>query len=56
MRKNIIYSLRAAIYQTGEGDPELRELKKIMIVELERAERKLLQDYIRTVPDIEEIK
>lgn len=56
MRKNIIYSLRAAIYQTGEGDPELRELKKIMIAELERAERKLLQDYIRTVPDIEEIK
>ncbi|KAK1393574.1 hypothetical protein POM88_012630 [Heracleum sosnowskyi] len=56
MRKNNIYSLRAAIYQTGESDPELREIKKIMIAELERAERKLLQDYIRTVPDIEEIK
>ena len=56
MRKNNIYALRAAIYQTGENDPELRELKKIMVAELERAERRLLMDYIRTVPDIEEIK
>ncbi|KAK1361759.1 hypothetical protein POM88_046233 [Heracleum sosnowskyi] len=55
MRKNSIYALRAAIYQTGESDPELRELKKTMIAELERAERRLLMDYIRTVPDIEEI-
>ncbi|KAK1359863.1 hypothetical protein POM88_044337 [Heracleum sosnowskyi] len=56
MRKNIIYSLRAAIYQTGEGDPELKELKEIMVEELEKAERRLLIDYLRTVPDIEEIK
>ncbi|KAK1360238.1 hypothetical protein POM88_044712 [Heracleum sosnowskyi] len=56
MRKNSIYSLRAAIYQTGESDPELRELKKVMIEELERAERRLLMDYLRTVPDIQEIK
>ncbi|KAK1355749.1 hypothetical protein POM88_049005 [Heracleum sosnowskyi] len=56
MRRNNIYSLRAAIYQTGESDPELKELKEIMIAELERAERRLLTDYIRTVPDIEEIK
>ncbi|KAK1394883.1 hypothetical protein POM88_013939 [Heracleum sosnowskyi] len=56
MRRNSIYSLRAAIYQTGESDPELKELKEIMIAELERAERRLLTDYIRTVPDIQEIK
>ncbi|KAK1404787.1 hypothetical protein POM88_004392 [Heracleum sosnowskyi] len=56
MRKNSIYSLRAAIYQTGESDPELRELKKVMVEELERAERRLLIDYLRTVPDIQEIK
>ncbi|KAK1401537.1 hypothetical protein POM88_001142 [Heracleum sosnowskyi] len=56
MRKNSIYSLRAAIYQTGEGDPEYKELKEIMIAELERAERRLLTDYLRTVPDIQEIK
>ncbi|KAK1365514.1 hypothetical protein POM88_041075 [Heracleum sosnowskyi] len=56
MDKNSIYSLRAAIYQTGEFDPELKEVKKIMVEELERAEKKLLSDYIRTVPDIQEIK
>ncbi|KAK1360497.1 hypothetical protein POM88_044971 [Heracleum sosnowskyi] len=56
MRKNSIYFLRAAIYQTGESDPELRELKKVMVEELERAERRLLMDYLRTVPDIQEIK
>ncbi|KAK1390407.1 hypothetical protein POM88_018585 [Heracleum sosnowskyi] len=56
MRKNNIYSLRAAIYQTGESDPELKELKEIMVEELEKAERRLLIDYLRTVPDIEEIK
>ncbi|KAK1360837.1 hypothetical protein POM88_045311 [Heracleum sosnowskyi] len=56
MKKNIIYSLRAAIYQTGEGDQEYKELKEIMIAELENAERRLLIDYLRTVPDIEEVK
>ncbi|KAK1399123.1 hypothetical protein POM88_008986 [Heracleum sosnowskyi] len=56
MKKNSIYSLRAAIYQTGEGDPEYKELKEIMITELENAERRLLIDYLRTVPDIEEVK
>ncbi|KAK1394103.1 hypothetical protein POM88_013159 [Heracleum sosnowskyi] len=56
MRKKNIYSLRAAIYQTGESDPELKELKGIMVDELEKAERRLLIDYLRTVPDIEEIK
>jgi hypothetical protein len=56
MNKNIIYSLRAAIYQIGEGEPELKELKKDMIAELDRAENRLLSDYVRTVPDIQEIK
>ncbi|KAK1382120.1 hypothetical protein POM88_019855 [Heracleum sosnowskyi] len=56
MHKNSIYSLRAAIYQTGESDPELKELKEVMTAELERAERRLLTDYIRTVPEIQEIK
>ncbi|KAK1379492.1 hypothetical protein POM88_026236 [Heracleum sosnowskyi] len=56
MKKNSIYSLRAAIYQTGEGDSEYKELKEIMITELENAERRLLIDYLRTVPDIEEVK
>ncbi|KAK1397218.1 hypothetical protein POM88_007081 [Heracleum sosnowskyi] len=56
MDKNSIYSLRAAIYQIGEDEPEMKELKKIMIAELNRAEKKLLSDYIRTVPDIQEIK
>ena len=56
MNKNSIYSLRAVIYQTGEKDPELKKLKEIMTAELERAERRLLTDYLKTVPDIEEIK
>ncbi|KAK1401154.1 hypothetical protein POM88_000759 [Heracleum sosnowskyi] len=56
MRRNSIYSLRAAIYQTGESDSELKELKEIMVDELEKAERRLLIDYLRTVPDIQEIK
>ncbi|KAK1363787.1 hypothetical protein POM88_039348 [Heracleum sosnowskyi] len=56
MKKNSIYSLRAAIYQTGEGDPEYKELKEIMIAELENAERRLLIDYLRTVPDVQEVK
>ncbi|KAK1369898.1 hypothetical protein POM88_035990 [Heracleum sosnowskyi] len=39
-----------------ESDPELKELKKILVAELERAERRLRMDYIKNVPDIEEIK
>ncbi|KAK1383103.1 hypothetical protein POM88_020838 [Heracleum sosnowskyi] len=34
MRKNSIYSFRAAIYQTGESDSELRELKKKKLVDI----------------------
>ncbi|KAK1379200.1 hypothetical protein POM88_025944 [Heracleum sosnowskyi] len=56
MNKNSIYSLRAAIYQIGEDEPELKELKKDMIAELDRAEKRLLSDYVRTVPDIQEIQ
>ncbi|KAK1354735.1 hypothetical protein POM88_047991 [Heracleum sosnowskyi] len=56
MNKNSIYSLRASIYQIGEDESELKELKKDMIAELDRAERKLMSDYIRTVPDIQEIQ
>ena len=56
MSKNSIYSLRAAIYQTGESTPEMKEVKQAMIEELERAERELLVDYLRTMPDLEEIK
>ena len=56
MRRNSIYSLRAAIYQTGEDDPELKELKGVMIDELEKAERNLLISYLRTTFDLVEIK
>jgi hypothetical protein len=56
MKKNKIYSLRSAIYQTDESVPELKEIKKVMQIELENAERKLLIDYLRTTPDVEEIK
>ena len=57
MRKNSIYSLRASIYQTGEDDLELKELKGVMIDELEKAERNLLISYLRTTTfDLVEIK
>lgn len=56
MKKNKIYSLRSAIYQTGEDDPKLKEIKKIMQTELENAERRLLIDYLITTPHVEEIK
>jgi hypothetical protein len=56
MRKNKIYSLRSAIYQTDEDDPELKGIRKIMQIELENAERRLLIDYLRTTPDVEEVK
>ena len=48
MRRNSIYDLRAAIYQTGESDPELKKIKDQMIVELEYAEEKILNDYLKT--------
>ena len=40
--------LRAAIYQTGVSDPELREIKRQMITVLEEAEKELLREYLKT--------
>ena len=48
MKRNSISDLRAAIYQTGEDDPELKKIKEQMIAELEKAEEKLLEDYLKT--------
>ncbi|KAL1826576.1 hypothetical protein ACET3Z_004988 [Daucus carota] len=48
LKKNKIYDLRAAIYQTGVSDPELREIKRQMITVLEEAERELLRGYLQT--------
>ncbi|KAL6500615.1 hypothetical protein OROHE_025412 [Orobanche hederae] len=52
MKRNKINDLRAAIYQTGEFDPELMQIRKEMIAELEAAERQLLKDYLRTIFDV----
>ena len=54
MRRNNIYDLRAAIYQTGEYDPELKRVKEQMIAELENAEKKLLKDYLKTAAECHE--
>ncbi|KAK1370003.1 hypothetical protein POM88_036095 [Heracleum sosnowskyi] len=56
MKRNSARFKTALGIKTGESDPELKELKEIMVDELEKAERRLLIDYLRTVPDIEEIK
>ena len=56
MRRNKIYSLRSAIYQIGEDYPKLKEIKQIMQMELEKAEKRLLIDYLKSTPDVEEIK
>ncbi|KAL1818288.1 hypothetical protein ACET3Z_013157 [Daucus carota] len=48
LKKNKIYDLRAAIYQTGVSDPELREIKRQMITVLEEAEKELLRGYLKT--------
>ena len=48
MKKNKIYDLRAAIYQIGVSDPELREIKRQMITVLEEAEKELLRGYLKT--------
>ena len=48
MRRNKIYDLRAAIYQTGVSVPELREIKRQMITVLEEAEKELLRGYLKT--------
>jgi len=56
MRRNKIYDLRAAIYQTGVSDPELREIKRQMITALAEAERELLREYLKTANGVYEAK
>ena len=56
IRKAKINDLRAAIFQTGEDTTELINAKRRMVNELEYAERTLLKNYLRTTPDIQEIK
>ncbi|KAL8088889.1 hypothetical protein AgCh_038595 [Apium graveolens] len=51
-----INDLRYAIFQTGEDTAELKDAKRRMIDELRYAERCLLKNYLRTTPDIEEIR
>ena len=55
MKRNSISDLRAAIYQTGENDPELKKIKEQMIAELENAEEKLLNDYLKTTFEFQKI-
>ena len=56
MKRNSIYSLRAAIYQIGDDSKEKRELKQVMIDELERAENSLLVSYLRSTFGLTEVK
>uniref|UniRef100_A0A175YLU9 Uncharacterized protein n=1 Tax=Daucus carota subsp. sativus TaxID=79200 RepID=A0A175YLU9_DAUCS len=56
LRRNKIHDLRAAIYQTGVSDPELREIKRQMITVLEEAERELLRGYLKTANGVYEAK
>ncbi|KAL8116595.1 hypothetical protein AgCh_022941 [Apium graveolens] len=56
LRKAKITDLRYAIFQTGEDTAELKDAKRRMIDELRYDERCLLKNYLRTTPDIEEIR
>ncbi|KAL8134537.1 hypothetical protein AgCh_009526 [Apium graveolens] len=56
LRKAKINDLRAAIFQTGEDTAELKGVKRRMIDELRYAEKCLLKNYLRTTPDIREIR
>ena len=56
MKRNKIYDLRAAIYQTGVSDPELREIKRQMIAALAEAEKELLREYLKTANGVYEVK
>ena len=53
MKKNKINHLRAAIYQINGADPELKKIKEAMEIELEKAEKRLLIDYLRTTSGIQ---
>ncbi|KAL8154923.1 hypothetical protein AgCh_000327 [Apium graveolens] len=56
IRKAKINDLRAAILQTDEDTAELKNAKRRTVNELEYAERCLLKNYLRTTPDIIEIR
>ena len=56
IKKARINDLRAAIFQIGEDTAELKNAKRRMIDELRYAERCLLKNYLRTTPDIREIR
>ncbi|KAL8134364.1 hypothetical protein AgCh_009403 [Apium graveolens] len=56
IRKAKINDLRAAIFQIGEDTAELKGAKRRMIDELRYAERCLLKNYLKTTPDIREIR
>ncbi|KAL8088519.1 hypothetical protein AgCh_038341 [Apium graveolens] len=56
IRKAKINDLRVAIFQIGEDNAELKDAKRRMIDELRYAERCLLKNYLRTTPDIREIR
>ena len=56
IKKDKINDLRAAIFQIGEDTAELKDAKRRMIDELRYAERCLLKNYLRTTPDIKEIR
>lgn len=55
MHRNNIRDLRAAIYQTGDDEPEYRLVKKQMVYALVEAEQKLLKDYLSKQWHLEEI-
>ena len=56
LRKAKINDLIYAIFQTGEDTAEFKDAKRRMIDELRYAERCLLKNYLRTTPDIKEIR
>ena len=56
IRKARINDLRAAIFQTCKDTVELKNTKRRMVNELEYTERCLLKHYLRTTPDIKEIR
>ena len=53
MKQNKINHLRAAIYQINGADPELKKIKDAMELELEKAEKRLLVDYLKTTSGIQ---
>ena len=56
MHRNSILSLRAAIYQTGDDEPELKAVKRQMMDALIDAEDRLLKNYLSKQWGLEEIK